>query len=622
MFTKPKKQRKLRNNEYYNMQTRLDTLYGLASKGCQTDGLYEEIISKENILLAYRNIKKNTGSKTKGVDGKTIEDLKVQDIDGFICYIQRKFENYTPQAVRRVEIPKANGKTRPLGIPTMVDRVIQQCILQILEPICEAKFSDNSFGFRPNRSTEHAVARLNYLVNISQMHYCVDIDIKGFFDNVNHGKLLKQMWSLGIKDKRILSIISKILKSPIVLPDGKIIIPTKGTPQGGIISPLLSNIVLNELDYWIDSQWQNKTSKEVKVSINVNGSERKSHLFRRLRGTDLKEMYIVRYADDFKVFTNNPKDAQKIFQATKQWLKERLDLDISPEKSCVTNLRKNYTEFLGFKIKAVAKGKKSNKNTKYVAHSHISDKATKRITAELREHIKRIQHSSGQQFIKSIDLYNSKVMGIHNYYSIATLCNIDFVRISYNISKTLKNRLDLSRTGKNLPKYIQERYGKSEQLRYVNDKALIPVGYIQTKNAMSKKRSINKYTTEGRELIHKELGINGNILHYMIENPIQGRSIEYNDNRISLYCGQQGRCAVTGTPLIISSMHCHHKKPYAKSKNDSYGNLVLIQDWVHQLIHLVDEAKIIKLVKKHGITAEILGKVNKLRLQVNLFELV
>ncbi|MER3123675.1 reverse transcriptase domain-containing protein, partial [Bacillus altitudinis] len=213
---KPKKKQKLRNNEYYNTQEMFDDLYSKSryKNNYKFYKLMDLITSEQNIELAYRNIKKNTGSKTSGTNNHTIEDLaKLNNVD-LIDYVKRRLKNYHPHKVRRVDIPKNNGKTRPLGIPTIEDRLIQQCIKQILEPICEAKFYKHSYGFRPNRSTHHAMSRSMFLAQRNNLHYVVDIDIKGFFDNVNHAKLLKQMWSICICDKQLLSVISKMLKAP------------------------------------------------------------------------------------------------------------------------------------------------------------------------------------------------------------------------------------------------------------------------------------------------------------------------------------------------------------------------------------------------------------------------
>ena len=238
-----KKKSKLRNAEYYDIQQEFDELYKKSKKNCKFTDLLSIITSEENIKLAYRNIKKNHGSKTAGTDGKTIRDLEKWQTEKLINHIRKKLEYYKPQAIRRVEIPKPNGKKRPLGIPTIMDRLIQQCIYQILEPIAEAKFHERSNGFRPNRSTENAIAQVYKMVQTQQLYYLVDIDIKAFFENVQHGKLLKQMWQMGIQDKKLLKIISVMLKAEVA----DIGFPEKGTPQGGIISPLLSNIVLHYL---------------------------------------------------------------------------------------------------------------------------------------------------------------------------------------------------------------------------------------------------------------------------------------------------------------------------------------------------------------------------------------
>ena len=286
------KRQELRNNEYYQMQDIQDRLYLQSSKGTNFTHLMEIITSENNILLAYRNIKKNSGSSTKGVDGKNISHLASLEPETLIKLVQNKLKNYFPNKVRRVEIPKPDGKTRPLGIPTIMDRLIQQCILQVLEPICEAKFYNHSYGFRPLRSTKHAISRAYFLAQQNNLHHVVDVDIKGFFDNINHGKLLKQLWTLGIRDKSLIAVISKMLKAEIE----NIGIPDKGTPQGGILSPLLANVVLNEFDWWISSQWENMPTKKSYTSYpkDPNGKRLKA----LKRNTRLKEVYIVRYADD------------------------------------------------------------------------------------------------------------------------------------------------------------------------------------------------------------------------------------------------------------------------------------------------------------------------------------
>ena len=186
----------LRHAEYYEMQNTFDDLYAKSKNGDIFTHLMDIILSRENILLAYRNIKANAGSKTAGTDGTIIKDigkLPAETVVKKVRYIVAGSPHgYRPKPVRRKEIPKPNGKTRPLGIPCMWDRLIQQCIKQVLEPICEAKFSENSYGFRPNRSVENAIKATYNRLQISQLHYVIEFDIKGFFDNVNHSKLIKR----------------------------------------------------------------------------------------------------------------------------------------------------------------------------------------------------------------------------------------------------------------------------------------------------------------------------------------------------------------------------------------------------------------------------------------------
>ncbi|WP_342048070.1 group II intron reverse transcriptase/maturase, partial [Bacillus sp. OTU530] len=336
----------LRYWEYYNMTDTFTALFEQAQINKKFTRLYDTITSRNNILLAYRIIKRNKGSKTAGTDGKTIENIKRMTDEELVELIQKKLKNYQPKKVRRVYIPKPNGDKRPLGIPCILDRIIQQCVKQILEPIAEANFCKHSYGFRPVRNAHHALARVQHLINSSKLHYAVDIDIKKFFDHVNHTKLMKQLWNMGIQDRKVLKIIMKMLKAEIET-EGK---PSKGTPQGGILSPLLSNIVLHDLDKWVSTQWELFDTRHQYYHA--------SNKYAALRNTRLKEGFIVRYADDFKILCRDRKRAQRWYYAVQLYLKDRLGLDINREKSKIINLRKRKANFLGFTIKAEIKGAK------------------------------------------------------------------------------------------------------------------------------------------------------------------------------------------------------------------------------------------------------------------------
>lgn len=610
------KNNSLRYAEYYDMTGSMDSLYQRSSENQKFKNLMQYILSDNNILLAYRNIKRNTGSYTPSVDGKTISDIEILPTSVFLNIIKKKFQHYNPKQVKRVNIPKTNGKIRPLGIPSIWDRIIQQCILQILEPICEAKFYKHNYGFRPNRSTEHAIAVCHQRITLAHLQYVVDVDIKGFFDEVNHTKLMRQLWTLGIQDKQLLVIIRKILKAPIRFPCNKIVTPSKGTPQGGILSPLLANVCLNEFDWWIAKQWEQRTCREIQPQFDKKGYLDKGHCYRKLRtSTNLKEMYLVRYADDFKIFCRTRKDALKIFVAVKLWLKERLKLPISEEKSQVTNLKRKKSEFLGFEL--CMKPKRKN----YVMRSHISKKALKNIKKQLKDQIKVIQKSpNSDKAIRNIAIYNSKVVGIHNYYRIATMVNMDLNNIHYEILLTMVNRLStygLSKKGsytgsdKNIIPYL-----KTPMMRYLNDRPIIPIGFVQHRNPMNKKLSVNKYTPEGRNEIHSNLRkIPEWKLKWLRETTSRKEraTLEFDDNRLSKFVAQNGKCGITKQELLMNEVHCHHKIPWHLSKDDSYENLIILSKDIHELIHLTDKDSILSKIAHLKLTEAELEKINMLR---------
>ena len=594
-------QTQLRYWEYYGLTNCFDELYEQAKNGNSFNKLYDKIISRENILLAYRTIKNNKGSKTAGADGRTINDFKSMSEEQLVNLIQKRCENYQPMKVRRVFIPKANGDKRPLGIPSMSDRLIQQAIKQLLEPICEAQFFKHSYGFRPLRSTHDAIARMNRLINRSSLHYVVDIDIKGFFDNVNHSLLLKQLWNFGIQDRKILRIISKMLKAEIT-GEG---IPSKGTPQGGILSPLLSNIVLHDVDKWVSGQWESFESHH--KYANISGK------FKALKKTNLKEGYIIRYADDFKILCRDWKTAQKWYHAVKSYLKERLKLDISSEKSQIVNLRKRSSEFLGFTIRAI------RKKNKRVVHSRLSKKKKEAYKTEGLKRIKQLQKSPTAT---NAMRYNSWVLGIHNYSKAATHVCKEFREIAFCLSKSLYNRFRQIGVYEypNRPPPSYSRYYKTTiKVHKINGVYLYPLADIKHQILRSFSQWKTPYTEEGRAYIHKNINsdVYQEITKLMKSNIFTG-NVEYIDNRISRYSMRNGKCEITGEFLSAELVHCHHYIPLKLGGTDEFKNLRIIHKSLHMLIHATKIETIKKYMKEQDVNSKDLVKINIYRKRSNL----
>ncbi|AHA72682.1 reverse transcriptase/maturase [Bacillus thuringiensis YBT-1518] len=270
--------------------------------------LLETILSNQNMNEAYLRVYKNKGAS--GVDGVTVDELKQYLKENKDELRQRiRTRKYQPQAALRVEIPKENGKMRKLGIPTVVDRVVQQAIHQILSPIFEKQFSEFSYGFRPKRSCEMAIVKSLEFLNAGY-EWIVDIDLERFFDTVHHDKLMRII-SNTISDGDVFSLIRKYLVSGVMV-NGKYEETSVGTPQGGNLSPLLSNIMLNELDKELES----------------------------------RELQFVRYADDALIFVKSEKAASRVMKSIVRFIEKNLGLIVNTEKSKIS--RPEDLKFLGF----------------------------------------------------------------------------------------------------------------------------------------------------------------------------------------------------------------------------------------------------------------------------------
>ena len=349
--------------------------------------LLEKVLFKENLNKAYKQVYKNKGAS--GVDGVTTEELfaYIKEHKEEILW-QIRNRKYKPQPVRRVYIPKENGKMRKLGIPSVIDRVLQQAIIQVLTPIYEEQFSDNSFGFRPNRSCEMAVIKVLECFN-DGYDWVVDIDLQSFFDEVNQDKLIGLMRRT-IKDGNLISLIRKFLQSG-VMEKGVIQETKKGTPQGGNLSPLLSNIMLNELD------------KELEA--------------RGLR--------FIRYADDCLIMVKSEKAANRVMESITTFITKKLGLKVNMEKSRVA--RPNQIKYLGFGFY-----KKTGQNI-WRPKTHI--KSVEKFTYKLKQILCR---SWSISFDERLLKLKQLIYGWVNYFRIADMKRLLSKEVDPNIRRKLR----------------------------------------------------------------------------------------------------------------------------------------------------------------------------------------
>ena len=370
---------------------------------------------------------------------------------------------------------------------------------------------------------------------------------------------------------------------------------------------MLANIVLNELDWWVSNQWYTKK---------LNGDYCKDWRRIALNKSNLKQVMIVRYADDFKLFCKTHEQAVKIYYATKQWLKERLKLEVSEEKTKIVNLKTEYSEFLGFKLKVYKKG------SRWVVKSHICDKSKKKIKANIKSAIKELgKHKDKPSALK----LNSVILGIHQYYRIATNVYIDFEKIAYGLTKSLKCRTKTfaGNKGGKSKAFIKFYGGYSGKTIYIKGVAIFPIHYVSTKPPLCFSQDMCNYTPQGRTKIHNNLKkIDKYILIYIMRNPITNASEEFNDNRISLYVAQNGKCAISGKPLQIGDMEVHHKIMKQKGGTDKYQNLIFITKNIHKLVHITDSDKINEYLQNENLNEEQMQKLNELRELVGNCKLV
>lgn len=578
-----------------------DELYEKAKKGEKNfTGLLEVIACRENIIHAIRKVKSNAGFKTAGTDNMTGEELLQLDTQEVFDLIQKQLENYEPNNVKRVLIPKRNGKKRPLGIPTVVDRVIQTAITNILEPILEAQFYEHSYGFRPMRQVEHAIAYISVLINSDEKRYwIVEGDIKLYFDTVRHATLIKKLYKYGIRDKRVIALVKKVLKAGI---EGEKQENDIGTPQGGSLSPLLANLYLTDFDKWVDAQWRSfNTEKQYATQAGK---------IRALKSTNLKQGYLVRYADDWIILTDSEESAIKWKRAAKKFLNDKLQIELSEEKTKITDIRKQDVSFLGISMRAVKSAK-----DKYTLRTRPDPDKLNAKMKDVYEALKDIRHANCEaDLVEEITRYNAIARGLNNYYRITTLYSSVLDKEEWKMRKALMATMRKQR-GQRV------KYSECANLRYNRKKnykgttvafkvadhqhyfGLEKLGVGSYQKPKIKAQWITPYGAKGR-LKYEE--ITGNRWETIVRNPMltlgnissliaksskESRiyNLEYFINRAMVYNRDKGKCrcckkALTGN----GDVEIHHKnKTLELNKINKLNNLVTYCPQCHKRVHKI-----------------------------------
>jgi len=360
-------------------------------------GLYCHISKKEVLQEAYRQAKANDGAP--GIDGKSFEDIEAEGLEGFLEEIRQELltRTYRPMPNRRVEILKGKGKTRTLGIPTVKDRVVQGALKLILEPIFEADFKDCSYGYRPKRHAHQAVDRVTVGI-LRGLTRVVDVDLSGYFDNIRHHLLLEKV-ARRVQDDEIMHLLKLILKA-----NGK-----KGVPQGGVISPLLSNIYLNEVDGMMER------AREV--------TRRKGYY----------NLDFIRSADDMVILVHGHPNENWLLETIQRRLREELDklqVQINQEKTKVVNLKQGgYFSFLGFDIRLNQNGERKT----YVSKTPRMKKR-KEIGRKVKATLKANWDKPLNEVIQSV---NQVIRGWVNYFRVGN-SNRTFDKVRYDIEKKVR----------------------------------------------------------------------------------------------------------------------------------------------------------------------------------------
>ena len=579
----------------------LDKLYQQSREARETGerpafkGLLEIMSAEATIVTAIHNIKSNHGSDTPGVDNKTMKrDYLQKSYKWVINDIRAAFEKFEPQKVRRKYIDKPGKKEkRPLGIPTIRDRIVQECMRIVMEPIMEAQFFEHSYGFRPMRDTAMALERLNFITFHTGYYWFVEGDISKCFDHIDHATLLRRLYHMGIKDRRVLQIIKQMLKAGVL---DECEVNEEGTMQGGIISPLLANVYLDIMDEWVTKQWELKHTEH---AYNQDSAKR-----RALKKTNLVPGFLVRYADDFVIITDSREHAEFWKASLQAFLETGMKLTLSKEKTLITDVRKKHACFLGYEFRVV-KGKGEHG---YVTRTRPDRERLCRKVDALTDSIKKIpRETSREKLIDEINRINSQIRGVIQYYQCCTWVSVSMEKYGRKLQLAASRRLKQfkgkwipAKETQNLPRIHQNYRQKLPSVKYRDIYiGVTSLTFCQWQETRGKNPKETPYTEEGRDINFrrtKKKRIQARLDELYSENVatavLNGKwghlnNFEFVMNRAYALNRDRLKCRVCGKWLIDSTPYTHRINPRLPlDRVNRVNNLISVHRKCYQAINM------------------------------------
>jgi len=559
--------------------------------------LHGMVYDENNVAFAVRQLSKSNGRMALGPDGTNYETLENYSIMELAEIVKDRLLRKQMDYVRRTHIPKGNtGKIRPLGICSIWDKLVEKCIQLVVEPHCETKFVESSFGFREQVSTHNALAKVKN--QCQTMPYVLSIDLRDYFGTIDPDITYRELWHIGVRDQTILNYIYRFIKKGYYEDSCKIEDPL-GSPQGSILGPLISNVYLHRFDVWLRDQGDCWHDKSVAKFYSSKGKRR------NLEFTNLKVGIHVRYADDILVLCKDYEDAVRFRYSVTNYLTRNMKLEINEEKTKIYDLTREKMKYLGYDFYVFKRPTKNvqRKSIHMVANTLPKAKEDE-IVSKCGDLLREFKKNPCFETIHDWNVY---VVGLHNYYKGMTHFCQGFREIGWRIyllfyhAMNKRAKFTTEQSYKN--SFMGGRYSSWGKKGYYcfNNYPAIEIQWANWDSGLicHKKSIIRKHPYQYDDKKHKP-GVSMEAINYLVNTSKHIRNSRLAMFRISKYSSVKGASYLSGEFVPVDEYHCHHIKPVARGGTHDFENLCVLSKTEHRILHSSNQEQLYSLYpRKH-----------------------